>query len=28
VMASIKAYHGEWWRYPVNIRLVPGAYGS
>ena len=28
VMASIKAYHGEWWRYPVNIRLVPGAYGG
>ncbi|MGZ4683166.1 MAG: DUF4870 domain-containing protein [Acidimicrobiales bacterium] len=28
IMASVKAYHGEWWRYPVNIRLVPGAYGS
>ena len=28
IVASIKAYHGEWWRYPVNIRLVPGAYGS
>ncbi len=28
VMASIKAYRGEWWRYPVNIRLVPGAYGA
>jgi uncharacterized Tic20 family protein len=28
IMASIKAYHAEWWRYPVNIRLVPGAYGG
>jgi uncharacterized Tic20 family protein len=28
VMASIKAYHAEWWRYPINIRLVPGAYGG
>lgn len=28
IMGAVKAYHGEWWRYPVNIRLVSGAYGS
>jgi uncharacterized Tic20 family protein len=28
IMASIAANRGEWYRYPVNIRLVPGAVGG
>jgi uncharacterized Tic20 family protein len=27
VMASVKAYQGEWWCYPVCIRVVRGRYG-
>ena len=27
VMASIAASRGEWYRFPVNLRLVPGAQG-
>ena len=25
IMATVHAYRGEWWRYPVCIRLVPGG---
>jgi uncharacterized Tic20 family protein len=25
IMATIAANRGEWYRYPINIRLVPGA---
>jgi uncharacterized protein len=25
VVGAVKAYHGEWWRYPVAIRFVSGA---
>jgi hypothetical protein len=28
VMASIKAYNGEWWRYPICVRVVPGLNGA
>ena len=28
ITGAVKAYNGEWWRYPVNIRLVSGAYGG
>lgn len=27
IIAAIAANRGEWYRYPVNIRLVPGAQG-
>jgi uncharacterized Tic20 family protein len=27
IMGAIKANRGEWWRYPINIRFVSGAYG-
>ena len=27
VMAAIAANRGEWYRFPVNLRLVPGAQG-
>jgi uncharacterized Tic20 family protein len=27
VMASIAANRGEWYRFPVSLRLVPGAQG-
>ncbi|MFZ4517391.1 MAG: DUF4870 domain-containing protein [Microthrixaceae bacterium] len=27
VMAAIAASRGEWYRYPINIRMVPGAVG-
>lgn len=28
IMASVAANRGEWYRYPINIRLVPGAVGG
>jgi uncharacterized protein len=28
IMATMAANRGEWYRYPVNIRLVPGAVGG
>jgi uncharacterized Tic20 family protein len=27
IMASVAASRGDWYRYPVNIRMVPGAVG-
>ena len=27
IIGAVKANAGEWWRYPVNLRLVPGAVG-
>lgn len=27
IIGAVKANAGEWWRYPVNLRLVPGAAG-
>ena len=27
IIGAVKANAGEWWRYPVNLRLVPGALG-
>lgn len=27
IMAAMAASRGEWYRYPINIRLVPGAVG-
>ena len=27
IMAAVAANRGEWYRYPVNLRLVPGAVG-
>jgi uncharacterized protein len=27
IMASLAASRGEWYRFPVNLRLVPGALG-
>jgi len=27
IMATLAANRGEWYRYPINIRLVPGAQG-
>jgi uncharacterized Tic20 family protein len=27
IMAAVAASRGEWYRYPVNIRLVPGGLG-
>jgi len=27
IVAAVKAYRGEWWRYPICIRLVPGSVG-
>jgi uncharacterized Tic20 family protein len=27
IMAAVAANRGEWYRYPVNLRLVPGATG-
>jgi hypothetical protein len=27
IMATLAANRGEWYRYPINIRLVPGAVG-
>lgn len=26
IMGAMKASSGEWWRYPVNVRFVKGAY--
>ena len=28
IVAAVKAYRGEWWRYPICIRLVSGSVGS
>jgi uncharacterized protein len=28
IMASMKSYRGEWWRYPICIRLVSGLNGA
>jgi len=28
IQATIAANRGEWYRYPINIRLVPGAVGG
>jgi uncharacterized Tic20 family protein len=28
IMATIAANRGEWYRYPINLRLVPGAVGG
>jgi hypothetical protein len=28
IMATIAANRGEWYRYPINLRLVPGAIGT
>jgi uncharacterized Tic20 family protein len=28
IQASIAANRGEWYRYPINIRIVPGAVGG
>lgn len=25
IVGAVKAAAGEWWRYPISIRLVPGA---
>jgi uncharacterized Tic20 family protein len=27
IVAAVAANRGEWYRYPVNLRLVPGAVG-
>ncbi|MCZ7628580.1 MAG: DUF4870 domain-containing protein [Microthrixaceae bacterium] len=27
IMATMAANRGEWYRYPINIRMVPGAQG-
>jgi len=27
ILAAVAANRGEWYRYPVSIRLVPGAAG-
>jgi uncharacterized Tic20 family protein len=27
IMATLAANRGEWYRYPINIRMVPGAQG-
>jgi len=27
IIGAIRANKGEWWRYPINIRMVPGAVG-
>ena len=27
VLAAIAANRGEWYRFPINLRLVPGAQG-
>jgi uncharacterized Tic20 family protein len=27
IMATMAANRGEWYRYPINLRLVPGAVG-
>ena len=27
MMAAVAANRGEWYRFPVNLRLVPGAQG-
>lgn len=27
IMATVAANRGEWYRYPINIRMVPGAQG-
>ena len=27
IIGAVKANAGEWWRYPINLRLVPGALG-
>jgi hypothetical protein len=27
IQATIAANRGEWYRYPINIRMVPGAVG-
>lgn len=28
IMAAVAANRGEWYRYPLNIRMVPGAVGG
>ena len=27
IIATMAANRGEWYRYPINIRMVPGALG-
>ena len=27
IIGAVRASKGEWWRYPINIRMVPGAVG-
>ncbi len=27
IMATVAANRGEWYRYPINLRMVPGARG-
>jgi len=27
IIGAVRANRGEWWRYPINIRMVPGAVG-
>lgn len=27
IIGCLRANAGEWWRYPINLRLVPGAQG-
>jgi hypothetical protein len=27
IIGCLRAGSGEWWRYPINLRLVPGAQG-
>ncbi|MCU0268139.1 MAG: DUF4870 domain-containing protein [Acidimicrobiales bacterium] len=27
IMGAVKANNGEWWKYPVNIRMIQGAAG-
>jgi uncharacterized Tic20 family protein len=27
IIGAIRANKGEWWKYPINIRMVPGAVG-
>ena len=28
IVAAVAASKGEWYRYPISIRMVPGAYGG
>lgn len=27
IQGTVAANRGEWWRYPINLRMVPGEYG-